>query len=140
MFGPNDFRPITSSSKMLGGIPGLNAKQELAWAQAVGQKIILTRQNGMERTWSREHRMAVLTTSWWISGIASGISGLSGAGLFGGGGAPATQGIGPVADGAAYGGMLDSMQGLGGMGPVASGATYGTFLDSPRRTSGAFGW
>ena len=34
MFGPNDFRPITSSSKMLGGIPGLNAQQELTWARA----------------------------------------------------------------------------------------------------------
>lgn len=34
MFGPNDFRPSTSSSKMLGGIPGLNAQQELTWARA----------------------------------------------------------------------------------------------------------
>lgn len=34
MFGPNDFRPSKSSGKMLGGIPGLNAQQELAWARA----------------------------------------------------------------------------------------------------------
>lgn len=142
MFGANDFGAVSSNvGSALGKLPGLGNAAELQYAKAA------MRAKGYLESVKRQGQSMVKRTPdgtmnnviSGISGIASGISGLSGAGLFGGG-APATQGIGPVADGAVYGGMLDSMKGLGGMGPVASGATYGAFLDSPRRTSGAFGW
>lgn len=88
MFGPNDFRPITSSSKMLGGIPGLNAQQELTWARASQkakdyiEKAKRDGKNLVERT--PDGTMNNILGG--ISGIASGISGLGSLGAFGGGG------------------------------------------------------
>lgn len=88
MFGPNDFRPSTSSGKMLGGIPGLNAKQELAWAQASRRAkdyIDKAKEDGKGLV-KRTPDGSMNNILGGISGIASGISGLKGAGLFGGSG------------------------------------------------------
>lgn len=88
MFGPNDFRPITSSSEMLGGIPGLNAKQELAWAQASRRAkdyIEKAKRDGKNLV-KRTPDGSMNNILGGISGIASGISGLGGLGVFSGGG------------------------------------------------------
>lgn len=88
MFGPNDFRPITSSSEMLGGIPGLNAQQELTWARA-SQKakdyIEKAKRDGKNLV-KRTPDGSMNNILGGISGIASGISGLGSLGAFGGGG------------------------------------------------------
>lgn len=59
------------------------------------------------------------------SSLASIYSGFGGQGLFNFGGTKAISGIGPVASGSAYAGMLG---GLGGIGPVASGFAYSSLL------------
>lgn len=88
MFGPNDFRPITSSSKMLGGIPGLNAQQELTWARASRKAkdyIEKAKEDGKNLV-KRTPDGSLNNILGGISGIASGISGLGSLGAFGGGG------------------------------------------------------
>ena len=88
MFGPNDFRPITSSSKMLGGIPGLNAQQELTWARASRKAkdyIEKAKEQGKDLV-KRTPDGSLNNILGGISGIASGISGLGSLGAFGGGG------------------------------------------------------
>ena len=88
MFGPNDFRPSTSSSKMLGGIPGLNAQQELTWARASKKAkdyIEKAKQDGKNLV-KRTPDGSMNNILGGISGIASGISGLGSLGAFGGGG------------------------------------------------------
>tara|TARA_A100001035_G_scaffold268892_1_gene254341 strand:+ start:251 stop:649 length:399 start_codon:yes stop_codon:yes gene_type:complete len=88
MFGPNDFRPSKSSGKMLGGIPALNAQQELAWARASRKAkdyIDKAKRDGKNLV-KRTPDGSMNNILGGISGIASGISGLGGLGLFGGGG------------------------------------------------------
>jgi len=141
MFNPaqQGFGRYASNSgfKALGAAPGLNyeAGAELGSAAlAAKAKIKAAKyQADATRYQGRQARNASI-----FGGAMNMIGSLGGAAIGSGmfSKKPPTQGIGPVADGATYGGYLDSMQGIGGMGPVASGSTYGAFLNSPRGYGG----
>ena len=73
---------------MLGGIPGLNAQQELTWARASKKAkdyIEKAKQDGKNLV-KRTPDGSMNNILGGISGIASGISGLGSLGAFGGGG------------------------------------------------------